>query len=103
MKKIKSSYNLKLNYGTNINLHEVVDIKTIARYLYDGSYAKPGTNHFLKGHTYKDIDSFKINRGPVSTIKDIETRIRFNIKKILSENKNISLLLTSGMDSTLFI
>ena len=101
MVKIKSSYSLRLDYSKNVNLEKVVDIKTIARYLYDGSYAKPGTNHFLKGHTYQDIEKFKIIRGKVSNIKNIENRIRFNIRKILSENKRISLLLTSGMDSYL--
>lgn len=101
-----SRYSPKLNYSINFNsdsfnMLESINKETISRYLYDGSYARPGTNHFLRDYSYPKVKKFSINRGKITSISDIENRIRANIKNILAKNKNISLLLTSGFDSYL--
>ena len=101
MASINSKYNIRLDYKSSANLNETVNKETLARYLYDGSYARPGTKHFLNGYYYQEIEKINPTRNKVATIKDIEDQIRLNIIEILSTNEKVSLLLTSGLDSYL--
>ena len=59
MHRTSSKYNIKLNFNSNIDLNKIVNKETISRYLYDGSYARPGTKHFLNGYSYQNVD--KVN------------------------------------------
>ena len=101
MKTNKSTYGNNLDYGLNANINTLVNKETISRYLLNGSYAKPGTKHFLKGFKYNNIQSFDVSRMGVSSLDDIEDYLRKNVRKILKKEKKISLLLTSGLDSYL--
>ena len=101
MFKNLAKYDPKLDFKSIINVDEFVNKKTISRYLYDGSYARPGSDHFLKGFSYPNIEKFDIDRKNISTILDIENRIRENVRSILLHEDRISLLLTSGLDSYL--
>ncbi len=101
MNKIRSEYETVLRYGTYANLNEVLNKETISRYLYNGSYAKPGTNHFLNGYSYQKVKKLDISRKGISSLEEIEDQLRKNIRGILKSRINLSLLLTSGLDSYL--
>ena len=67
-----SKYNKVLDYGLNLNLNTIINKATVARYLLNGSYARPGSDHFLKGYTYNNIEKLNIHRNKISDIKEID-------------------------------
>ncbi len=101
MKTNKSIYENILDYGLNANIDTLVNKETISRYLLNGSYAKPGTKHFLNGFKYNNIQRFNVPRMGTSSLDEIENHLRKNVREILKKEKKISLLLTSGLDSYL--
>ncbi|MDB3976413.1 asparagine synthase-related protein [Gammaproteobacteria bacterium] len=101
MTKSKSIYGLKGTYGPTTDLDKILNKEVVAKYLYTGAYARPGSRHFLKGYQYQDIERFSINRNLRPTLDDVLDAIRLNVKKILTKHNRISLFMTSGLDSYL--
>ena len=97
----KGIYSVKGEYKTRAHASEVVNLEVVSKYLLTGSYAVPGSKHFLSGRYYETVDPIDIRRGEKSDLNALLDRIRCTVKDILRSHRRISLFITSGLDSYL--
>lgn len=98
---MRSFYEPKLKYDAVVDLEKTIDLGAVSRYLMTGKYAKPGSNHFLAGRRYNEIERLSIKRGPPSSLDGLLNTLRQRVSSILEEHRRVGLFLTSGHDSYL--
>lgn len=98
---MRSFYEPKLKYGAVVDLEKTIDFGAVSRYLLTGKYAKPGSNHFLAGRRYSEIERLSIKRDAPSSLDGLLNTLRQRVSSILDEHRRVGLFLTSGHDSYL--